>query len=116
MSSQEKEAFDEWLSTTVVPSSIVAVGLLAFAIMGGGGFGGTQLAKAKPETMLAPDTSLFTSSLPPANNLQAAFSSLVGGLPSRTFSAIGNSAPAIHPDNALSQLLVVLDFFRKRGL
>jgi hypothetical protein len=66
MSSQEKEDFNEWLSANVLPSSIVALGLLAFAIMGGGGFGGTQTAKAKPETTLARDTSLFTSSVPPA--------------------------------------------------
>jgi len=64
MSSREKEAFNAWLNTNVLLSSIVAVGLLAFAIMGSTGFGGTQLAKAKHETTVAKDTSPPISSIP----------------------------------------------------
>jgi hypothetical protein len=64
MSSQEKQAFNEWLGAILVPSSMLALGLLALAVMGGGNFGSTQTTKVKAEASLASETSLVTSGLP----------------------------------------------------
>ena len=66
MSSQEKEAFNEWLNANVVLSSIMAVGLVLLAIMGGAGLGGSESAKGKAETTVVEDTSPSNSSLAPA--------------------------------------------------
>jgi hypothetical protein len=65
MSSEEKKAFDEWLRGNLVLSFIWAVGLIAFAIMGGRDVAGsTQTVEASATG--APTTLLSTSSSRPA--------------------------------------------------
>jgi energy-converting hydrogenase Eha subunit A len=49
MSAQEKQAFNEWLRAIVVPSSILALGILALAITGAGNSGAPRSLTAKAE-------------------------------------------------------------------
>ena len=69
MSRQEKQAFDQWLSATAVLSSMLAIGLVTFAIMGAADFGGSHSAKAKADTFVAGDTLPSTSIVPSADLL-----------------------------------------------